>query len=70
MEAYDVDGALSVLSRRIAMEPPSEATPYYVGAHLALNIIARHEDVRDQSVFMQLFDNKLLENGIRPIEEA
>lgn len=57
MDEYDIQGALKVLSDRI-VEGTTDM-PYYIGAHLALNLIHNHEDIRDQSVFLQLFDNQL-----------
>lgn len=59
MDEFDLDGVLNVLSNTIADHPDDEGTPYYVGAHLALNLIRNHEEIRDQSVFMQLFANQL-----------
>lgn len=69
LDDFDVQGALNVLSRRIAIEPQTKATPYYIGAHIALNAIYTQENIRDQSAFMQLFDRQLIEGGISPIEE-
>lgn len=54
IDEYDLDGTLKVLGDRIA-----EGTvdmPYYVGAHLALNIIRNHDHIDSQREFMQLFD--------------
>ena len=67
MDDFDVSGALKVLSDRIVAAPDDASTPYYIGAHLALNLINSHDDIRDQSVFIRLFDVQLYENGI--IEE-
>lgn len=68
MDELDVQGALNVLSRRIAIDPPSEATPYYIGAHIVLNAISTQSDIRDQRALLQLMDRQLVENGIKPIE--
>lgn len=57
IDEYDLGGALKVLGDRIV--EGGEEAPYYIGAHLALNLIRNHEEIRDQSVFMQLFDNVL-----------
>ena len=62
MDEYDLDGALKVLGDRI--EEGADATPYYVGAHMVLNLIKNHEDIRDQSVLMALVDRQLAEAGI------
>ena len=57
MDEYDVQGALNALARRI--EEGADDAPFFIGAHLALNLIYNHEDIRDQSVFLQLFDNQI-----------
>ena len=57
MDAYDIEGALKVLTERIGER--DHDLPFYIGAHLALNLIRNHEEIRDQSVFMALFDNQL-----------
>lgn len=64
MDDFDVQGTLKVLSDRIVSDPDSPATPYYVGAHLILNLINNQSEIRDQSVVMRLFDVQLYENGI------
>lgn len=64
MDEFDIKGALKVLTDRIIAEPEADATPYYLGAHLVLNLINNHDEIRDQSVLMQLFDNQLKAEGI------
>ena len=64
MDDDDVSGALNVLSRRIAANAGTDAEAYYVGAHLLLNLINNHEELRDQSVVMMLFDQSLENNGL------
>ena len=59
MDEYDIQGALKVLADRI--EDDGVHRPFYEGARIALGLIYAHDDIRDQSVFMQLFDNKLIE---------
>lgn len=64
MDADDVNGTLNVLRKRIAANSDSPAQAYYMGAHLLLNLINNHEELRDQSVVMTLFDRALEEQGI------
>ena len=54
MDEYDLDGVLKVLADRIG--EGTEDTPYYIGAHIALNLIRNHEHIDTQREFMQLFD--------------
>lgn len=54
MDAYDLDGTVNVLGKRIAEGGPR--TPYYIGAHAALNLIRNHERIETQQDFMTLFD--------------
>lgn len=54
VDEYDLDGTLKVLADRIG--EGTEDMPYYVGAHLALNILRNHEHIDTQREFMQLFD--------------
>ena len=54
MDEYDLDGVLKVLADRIG--DGTEDMPYYIGAHLALNLIRNHEHIDTQRQFMQLFD--------------
>ena len=54
MDEYDLDGTLNALGKRI--EEGDESLPYYIGAHIALNIIRNHEYIDTQREFMQLFD--------------
>ena len=69
LDQLDVDGTLNVLSKRITANSNSQAQAYYVGAHLLLNLINNHEELRDQSVVMTLFDRELEENGIEVNKE-
>lgn len=62
MDEFDICGALKVLADRI--EEGGGAAPYYVGAHLVLNLINNHSEIRDQSVLLALFDNQLREHGV------
>lgn len=62
MDEFDIGGALKVLADRIA--GGGDAAPYYVGAHLVLNLINNHSEIRDQSVLLALFDSQLREQGI------
>lgn len=55
IDEYDLDGTLKVLADRIG--EGTEAMPYYVGAHLALNILRNHDYIDTQREFMQLFDS-------------
>lgn len=55
VDEYDLDGTLKVLADRIG--EGTEDMPYYVGAHLALNILRNHEHIDTQREFMQLFDS-------------
>lgn len=64
LDDLDVEGAINAFGHRIVDNPECEATPFYVGAHLILNLINNHSEIRDQSVLMQLFEKQLLENGI------
>lgn len=59
----DIKGALNVLSRRITDNSDPGAINFYIGAHLTLNLIFNHEQIRDQSVFMKMFDTQLYEHG-------
>lgn len=59
----DIQGALNVLSRRIMENADPAALNYYIGAHLALNLINNHEHIRTQADFMRLFEVQLYENG-------
>lgn len=68
MDIDDVKATADVLSRRINADGESLAAPFYMGAYLALFFILVHDDIRDQSVFMKLFDNSLKEQGITPIK--
>lgn len=69
MDEYDLQGVLNVISRRLDEHSPCDASSYYSGAAIALSIIYQHDDIRDQSVFMDLFDNQLKELGVNPIKE-
>lgn len=69
MDDFDISGALKVLSDKIVADPQSESVDYYIGAHLALNLINNHAEIRDQAVFMQLFEGQLKEQGIEVINE-
>ena len=60
MDEYDIDGVLKVLADRIA--EGTEEMPYYMGAHLALNLIRNHDYIDTQREFMQLFDRVLGNN--------
>lgn len=64
MDEYDVAGAIKVLTDAVMREPDAPSTPYYVGACLALELINNHEEIRDQSVFMELIRVRLYEAGI------
>ena len=57
IDEYDLDGVLKVLADRIGFMNCGTLRDYHIGAHLALNLIRNHEEIRDQSVFMALFDN-------------
>lgn len=57
IDEYDLDGVLKVLADRIGFMNCGTLRDYCIGAHLALNLIRNHEEIRDQSVFMALFDN-------------
>lgn len=63
MEPDDINGALNVLSRRIVANEDPEATDFYIGAHLALNLINNHEHIRTQADFIRMFDVQLYEHG-------
>lgn len=63
IDEFDLQGTIKVLADRIAMEP-SDATPYYLGALLAFNLISNHMEIKTQADFMNLFDVQLYENGI------
>lgn len=54
VDEYDLDGTLKVLADRIG--EGTEDTPYYVGAHLALNILRNHDHIESQREFMLAFD--------------
>lgn len=62
LDEYDIDGVLKVLAERIGYMNCGTARDYHIGAHLALNLIRNHEEIRDQSVFMALFDNVINAN--------
>lgn len=64
MDDLDIQGALKVLADRITAAPEATATPYYMGAHLVLNLINNHAEIRDQQVLMDMFDVQLFENGV------
>lgn len=63
MDADDVNGTLNVLSKRINANSDSPAQAFYLGAHLLLNLINNHEELRDQSVVMALFDREIEGQG-------
>ena len=64
MDEYDLDGVLNALAQRIDL---AEGGPqfyednrhYYMGAHIALNIIRNHDYIDTQREFMELFDGVL-----------
>lgn len=62
IDEYDLDGVLKVLSDRIAFEDAGAVRDYCIGAHVALNLIRNHDEIRDQSVFVALFDNVINSN--------
>lgn len=68
-DEFDIRGLINALGNRIDIEAntegESEALPYYLGAVTAINILANHDEIRDQSVFMGLFDDTLKSEGIR-----
>ena len=64
MDEFDIQGTIKVLSDRIIEHPDAASTPYYLGAHLAFNLINNHSEIRNQADFMALFDVQLYENGI------
>lgn len=55
MDDYDIEGTLNVLAKRI--EEADADQPYYIGAHIALNLIRNHDHIDSQREFMQLFDS-------------
>ena len=57
IDEYDLDGVLKVLSDRIASEDAGAVRDHCIGAHVALSLIRNHDEIRDQSVFVALFDN-------------
>lgn len=57
MDEYDLDGVLKVLADRIG--EGAEDMPYYVGAHLALNLLRNHDYIDTQREYMMLFDRVL-----------
>lgn len=61
MDEYDLDGVLKVLADRIG--EGTEDMPYYIGAHIALNLIRNHEHIDTQREFMQLFDRVMEKRG-------
>ena len=67
-DELDLRGLINALANRIDIEAnsedESEALPYYLGAVTAINILASHDEIRDQSVFMGLFDDTLRHEGI------
>lgn len=64
MDEFDIQGTIKVLGDRIVQNPDAESTPFYMGAHLAFNLINNHTEIRSQADFMKLFDVQLYENGI------
>lgn len=62
MDSYDVEGAIKVLNDRINDETVDNA--YYTGAMVALQIILEQEEIKDQSVFIKLFELNLYEMGL------
>ena len=54
MDEYDLDGTLNALGQSI--EEGGENQPYYIGAHIALNIIRNHDYIESQREFMLAFD--------------
>ena len=69
LDEFDVNGLFNALGRRIDLEinnndENGEAYPFYMGAAMAINILRTRDETRDQSVFMQLFENQLREEGI------
>ena len=69
MDSEDIAGTLNVLGKRISSNDGTPAQSFYVGAHLLLNLINNHEELRDQSVVLALFDRELEENGIEVNKE-
>ena len=63
MDDYDVEGTMNALDHRVG-NCSDQALPFYMGAYLALSIIYNQEELRDQSIFMDIFDNALRETGI------
>lgn len=57
MDAYDLDGTVNVLGKRVQEGGPR--APYYIGAHVALNLIRNHDRIETQQDFMTLFDSVL-----------
>lgn len=65
MDAFDLDGTIKVLGDRIGdADGNQRAQDVYCGAHLALSLVRNHEELRDQSVFMALFDEQLASAGV------
>lgn len=67
IDEYDLDGVLNVLSKRVAGNEGLPATPYTLGAYAALNLIRNHDEIRDQSVFIELFDRIMEDGGVEPL---
>lgn len=61
VDEYDLDGTLKVLADRIG--EGTADMPYYVGAHLALNILRNHEYIDTQREFMAAFDAAMRKGG-------
>lgn len=54
----DINGAINALGHEV-MEGDPDFGEYYMGALMTLTLIRNHEDIRDQSVFMDMFNNQL-----------
>ena len=60
LDEYDVRGVMNVLDR-ITDECPKEAQKFYMGAYLTFSILLEATELRDQSVFIDVFNNALKE---------
>lgn len=63
-DEFELNGVKNALRNLVESTDCGDAEPYYLGAAMTFDILTSHEDIRDQSVFLGLFDTALKENGI------
>lgn len=64
MDDFDLRGLLKVMDDRVE-ESSGNLLYAYIGAEAAISLILTHEEIRDQSVFMAMFDQWMINVGIK-----